>query len=86
MKYNNRFVIKHSPQPPTQVLKGNNVLNLDPKVEDEYIKAYTNNDEMKSVDVVYCGYPASLCQIYGKLNKSVFVQATTRFIQFFCVY
>ncbi|ESO07279.1 hypothetical protein HELRODRAFT_191120 [Helobdella robusta] len=34
---------------------------------------------MKSVDVVYCSYPASLCEIYLKLNKSVIVLATTRY-------
>ena len=64
----------------TQVLTENNVLDFVEKVETDYISAYKNNEEMAKVDFVYCGYPASLCQVYDKLNKSVFVQATTRWM------
>lgn len=34
---------------------------------------------MKTVDVVLCSYPASVCEIYIPLNKSVLVLPTTRY-------
>ncbi|ESN93039.1 hypothetical protein HELRODRAFT_165195 [Helobdella robusta] len=62
-----------------KVLNPSNVLDALPKVVDKYIETYRNDAEMNSVDVVYCGYPASLCEVYVQLNKSVLVLATTRY-------
>ena len=61
-----------------QVLKSDNVLDLKGSLADTFVSTYQQNSEMAAVDVVYCSYPASLCQIYLRLNKSVLVHASTR--------
>ena len=65
-----------------QVLTSDNVLNANPPIAEKFYEAYKDDLEMKSVDIVVCSYPASICEIYIPLNKSVLVLPTTRYALF----
>ena len=60
------------------VLNPDNVLNIDPPIPEKFYEAYKDDAEMKTVDAFFCGYPASLCEMYEPFNKSVIVLASTR--------
>ena len=61
-----------------RVLTSDNVLNIDPPIPSRFYEAYKDDPEMKRVDVIFCGYPASLCEMFEPFNKSVLILASTR--------
>ena len=65
-----------------KVLNPDNELNIDPPIPEKFYEAYKDDAEMKTVDAFFCGYPASLCEMYERFNKSVIVLASTRLVCF----
>jgi len=47
-------------------------------LRDEFYHTYADDSEMNAVDIVLCSHPASNCELYMPLNKSLIVYATTR--------
>ena len=61
-----------------QVLTNANAINADQSLAQKFYEAYKDDKEMESVDVIFCGHPASICEIYLPFNKSVIVLPSTR--------
>ena len=62
-----------------QVLNSDNAIEANSTLIKSFVEAYKDDEEMKTVDVVFCGHPVSLCELYMQLNKSVLVLASTRY-------
>ena len=52
-----------------KVLTSDNVLNIDPPIPSRFYETYKDDPEMKRVDVIFCGYPASLCEMFEPVQQ-----------------
>ena len=61
-----------------QVLNETNILVAEPPLGKQFHEAYKDDEVMKSVDVVFCGHPVSICEFFLPLNKSVIIVPSIR--------
>lgn len=62
------------------VINTENAMNLeDPSLFQRFFEFYRDDAEMKTVDAFVCFHPASMCELFVPLNKSIIIIASTRY-------
>jgi hypothetical protein len=62
-----------------KILTPRNAQNPDTETRKQFVEAYRNDPEFKTVDIVMCFHPSAMCEVFMPLNKRIFVIATTRY-------